>query len=654
MIKNEPKHYSLNVLPPLIALSLLATLMPLPRPPIASSIPWKVELLASVILAIIGIAVLSTRRGALGEALDRRTYRVAVAFSAFILWSLASATWASSPYSALHHSFVWFTYLLFFLAAAFHLSHNRSAKIVTDTFIWFTLMIGVLCLLDYLTLTDFRSLEGLLRIRYGKYAELLATILPLIWVAAMYARRRIAFLWMTGAGAVGWLVVMLSLSKGAFIAGSLGFFLAGIGCLFFSFRTFRKRVIISFSIWLLLTVSVQAGFSFLSSVPSTTEYITGNADASRETTLMRVFTWKAAEQMFKDNWLSGVGADNFGVSFNAARKSFREEHAADTTSEFGEDYLIERAHNEPLQIAGELGSVGVVLLAIPFLLIGIWMFQSFRARHQLSPALWACVGGTAAFAVSSCLSSFSFRAAQNGIVYFLVLAVGLNELKKVRAGGSRPVVKPKLGFLSRWALPATLAVLSLQIMFFSAKAVSEYIAIEAQRTSDHDAAIKSYALAYRLDPDNPGLMIPSASRSAASGDFQAAAAKMSTAINKGLGVPTTYSTLAGFQMNAGSAGDAERTLGEAIKIFPRSVFLRTRFAVMLEDSGKYAQADLQMRAAANIDCRQSAGWYNLFRKGGLAAFLEGRDTDQAALPAELMPQSIVPEFLNDKVQVSQR
>ena len=203
-------------------------------------------------------------------------------------------------------------------------------------------------------------------------------------------------------------------------------------------------------------------------------------------------------------------------------------------------------------------------------------------------------------------------------------------------------------------MPAIIAVLLLQILFFSAKGVAEYAALEAQGNPRHEAAIKANDFAFKLDPNNPALMISSASRHAAAGDYRAAAEKMRTAIENGMGVPTTYSTMAEFQLIAGLPDEAVKTLNEATRIFPRSVFLRTRLAVLREDSGDAAAAGIEMRVAENIDPRQTAGWYNLFRKGGLVAFLEARDTNIAAKPAELVPQSIVPQFLKDRVEVSKR
>jgi tetratricopeptide (TPR) repeat protein len=267
--------------------------------------------------------------------------------------------------------------------------------------------------------------------------------------------------------------------------------------------------------------------------------------------------------------------------------------------------------------------------------------------------LWACIGGAASFGVSSCLSSFSFRAVQNGIAFFLLLAIAVHELNK-RSSEMTTKRGTLPHFNIRWAVPLVSAILLIQTCFFSAKGVAEYIAITAGMTADHDEANTMYDLALQMDPDYSSLLLLGAMRSIESNDFQAAETKMRRAVDNGMGVPTTYSTLAKFQYENGEAEKAESSLAEALTIFPRSVFLRSRLAILLEDSGKIDEADIQLRAADSVDPRQAAGWHKLLKKGGLTAYLEARNGQDAAIPSELVPASIVREFLNSPAEVSRR
>src|SRR5205085_8776526 len=91
-------------------------------------------------------------------------------------------------------------------------------------------------------------------------------------------------------------------------------------------------------------------------------------------------------------------------------------------------YVVERAHNEFLQIFDELGVVGFALIIAMAVAFCIQAYRAFRRGRRLSPIFWAAVAGMAGFIASSMVSSFSFRAVQNGVVFFVLLAMAVSEL----------------------------------------------------------------------------------------------------------------------------------------------------------------------------------------------------------------------------------
>src|SRR5204863_5617479 len=125
----------------------------------------------------------------------------------------------------------------------------------------------------------------------------------------------------------------------------------------------------SLAVWLVLTIGVQVGFSVLSPIPATVDYISGKADATRGTALARVFVWKIGARMAAEHPFVGVGADNFGISFNNAREHYRLGHPAGPPDEPVSDNLVERGHNELLQVAAELGIVRLILFLAPFVML---------------------------------------------------------------------------------------------------------------------------------------------------------------------------------------------------------------------------------------------------------------------------------------------
>ncbi len=130
------------------------------------------------------------------------------------------------------------------------------------------------------------------------------------------------------------------------------------------------------------------------------------------------------------------------------------------------------------------------------------------------------------------------------------------------------------------------------------------------------------------------------------GDFAQAAIALRKAIDGGCGVVITYSALAASQEKAGETAEAEQTFNEALRIYPRSVFLRVRYVTMLETAGRDNDATAQLTAARDIDKRQADGWYNLFKIGSVRAFYAARENSDIAAPAELLPEAAVIEYLD--------
>ena len=73
---------------------------------------------------------------------------------------------------------LWGEYILVFLYFRERLSTAHDFRLVSYTFAIVAAMLGILAIIEYVTLPDFTVLEGVIRLRYGAYSELLVTILP--------------------------------------------------------------------------------------------------------------------------------------------------------------------------------------------------------------------------------------------------------------------------------------------------------------------------------------------------------------------------------------------------------------------------------------------------------------------------------------------
>ena len=207
-----------------LALVPCALLFPIPQPAVHVNQPFKIEfLLAAALLIFLGTNIRSYRE--IFALKDRVARAVAAAIAAFTLWSLVSYIWAGSAGSVAHHGLLWSVYALIFCLTSGLAARDNGIRFPATVFSLIAVVLGIVCISDFFGTPDFSATEGVLRIRYGKYAELLVTILPVVSACALYVkawRRRALIL---SAAALGWITVMLSLSKGAFIAGLIGFVL---------------------------------------------------------------------------------------------------------------------------------------------------------------------------------------------------------------------------------------------------------------------------------------------------------------------------------------------------------------------------------------------------------------------------------------------
>jgi len=627
-------------MPALLAFALLAILYAVPQPTMQVNQPFKAELLLSVFL----IAFFALMQRGSVIVLSAPAKMIACSVAAFICWSAVSVLWAASFGGVTHHTLLWSIYLIVFVIFTGNAWPAANLRFVINAFAIAAFILGLLCVFDYLSIREFSSAEGNIRIRYGKYAELLVTIAPLLFAAAIYARNRRNMVFILVTALLSWITVMLSLSKGAFLAGIVGFVIFFAASFVLSAKMFRKRVALFTALWLAVTIGTQVFFSFFSAVPSTTSYITGTADQSRSTSTMRLFTWSVGRQMARDNALFGVGADNFGVAFNNERINYRTAHPNENAAaEIGEDYLVERAHNEPLQVLSELGVIGFTLFALPFVLFVFYFIRKFsRDGIRSSPILWAAFAGIAAFAVSSQVSSFSFRSAQNGVVFFMLFAIAVNQLSKRQ----RKLADDKTTFNSRHIILASWIATLLMAAFCSTKIVAQYHAYIGARTEDFSVANAHFQTAVKADPEYAGAYLSHSGLAIREADHTTAAQLTRKAIDHGVATVTVYSQLAKQQVKAGRIADAEATYREALAIYSRSVYVRMEFVIFLEDQGKPDAAAEHYATARSIDPRQALGWYLIMREGSVRTFYKSRQDTNITPPAELMPPTAVLQYID--------
>lgn len=614
-----------------ISLLLLPLLRIIPNPSSVTGQPWKVELFASIFLFVaLCWALLKKLRLEINPA-------IIVPFLLFILWSGISLFWAESSQAVAHHTLVWVGYLLFYCFFLYLLNAKKNRAALFTAFAVALVIIAFSCIFDSFTIVDFNYNEGIFRIRYAKYAELLLTAAPLFWALSLQVKNKKAQFIFLAIGVFLWLGVTFSLSKGAFLAGICAFVVFFAAALIFPKKAFdRRKIAVLFVLWLLVTCASQISFAPNSNTPSTASYIVGTADKSRDTTLMRIFTWKISRQMFADHPFAGVGADNFGLEFKNSRVNYAAQNPDDELLVIAEDYMVERAHNEFLQIFAELGIVGAgVFLS----LVGGFLFllaKAFMAGgYRFSPLLWSAVAGLCGFFVSSMFSSFSFRVMQNGIVFFFVLAVATYEIQKIyrkkKKAESAVSISPKP------VLAFSLSLVSLLFIFSLSANLSNYYVLRAESTEDFAAAENLYRQAISLNPHNASAYFSYGQQLYFKKQPDKAVPMLEKAIENGLDVSMTFSYLASAQAATQNAQAAEETIARALRIYPRSTFLRVRYASLLEKKGETEKSNEQLEIAHRINDKQANGWRQLITTGAKASALKARNDSQITAPYNLLP-----------------
>ena len=636
-----------------VSLPLLPLLGIIPNPATVTGHPWKIELFASAFLfvALLWFGIKKARFEA--------NLPVIIPFLLFIVWSGISAFWAGSLLSAAHHTLLWICYLIFYCLFLYLLNSGRNRSVLLIAFTIPLTIIALSCLFDSLTLFAFNETsEGLFqafspniqlfRVRYGKYAELLVTVAPLFWGLSLHTgnfRKQFLFL---GIGVLLWLAIIFSLSKGAFLAGIFSFAVFFAAVFFLSRKIFdRRKIAVLAFLWLIITCGSQISFAPSSNLPTTTDYIVGNTDKNRETSSMRVFTWKIARRMFTDNVIIGVGADNFGLAFNQSRSDYALKNLQDGQLATAEDYMVERAHNEFLQIFAELGIVGVAIflsLAAGFL---FYMAKAFIASgYRFSPFLWSCLAGLCGFLASSMYSSFSFRVLQNALVFFFVLAMATYEARKIY----RRKKKSESTFLiSGKLVPAfSLSLVSLFFVLALSANLSNYFVYKAELTENLDGAENYYRQAINFNSANASAYYSYGLRLYFRKQPEKAVPVLEKAIANGSDVSLVYSYLASAQSAAEDYRAATETIGKAVKIYPYSIFLRMRYASLLEKIGETEKSKEQMEFARLINEKQANGWYELITTGATASALKARNNEMIAPPAHLQPSGGIYAVLDEQ------
>jgi predicted Zn-dependent protease len=131
-----------------------------------------------------------------------------------------------------------------------------------------------------------------------------------------------------------------------------------------------------------------------------------------------------------------------------------------------------------------------------------------------------------------------------------------------------------------------------------------------------------YETAFWLDAENSTPHVGLAMNLLRVERYDEAARHFRLAIDKQRGTSDIFSYLATVQSLSGDNLGAEETIAEALRLYPLSTFVRTRYAVLLQENGKLQEAAEQFRIASQINKNEAPTWRTLITRGGRIASLE--------------------------------
>ena len=340
---------------------VLVPLFPLPQPVSMSGHPWKVEFIFfSAVTVLLTFLLIKGRQ--LNVSADLASPRIFLTL--FLVWSAASVLWAAFPWSVFHHTIVWTGYLIVFLLTSSLLLERRGARLVVESLAILALILSLLIAFAYTQLLVSPAYEGVFRVTYSKYSEILVALVPLFFGIVMLGRERIPKVAAVCALA-GFAAIIMSLSRTSFIAAAAGITAAFLGSLWFAYdrsRALKRGATMAVA---LILIAITAQFAAGGKQSDSTLYGRFSSDKEYQTSsgdIRRLLVGVSLE-MARAHPVLGVGADNFGTEIITYRSAFAQSYPDHPALSAGEELLLERAHNEYLQILAELGIPGFVLFA---------------------------------------------------------------------------------------------------------------------------------------------------------------------------------------------------------------------------------------------------------------------------------------------------
>jgi O-antigen ligase len=560
-----------------------------------------------------------------------------VPLALFLLWSVASVVWSGDWSHTLHYNLTWAAYLTCFIVMRQAAKSPRLLSASLGSLAFIILIISVASAIEFWSTSPELYQQSLLLRRSTGLGEPLAVALPMFAILAITLRNRGAVALCGATTVLAWLAVLQTLERAPLLALGASLVLMTVG-LFVnkSWRPRRPRQAMA------LVALLIASTVFQTVGTSSSFHRLRDLEEKDPNTQIRLLVWAIGVEMVRAHPITGVGANNFEIAYPSSRAAYSARQPNSPLVPLQEEFLAQRTHNEYLQILAELGVVGFAFFVI--FCCGLMWLAVKALRSASNPLALGAVCSLATFAVSSGASSVSFRWFSSGLLFFFAAAI------VTQFAGARTKQSPGFTvspFLARFATASGLvfatafvAVMSLQgtNAILRAFAVNQTTTLPAQ-SDDSNKVEKLFRAALSSNPYDGATHFDFGGWLDAKRRYNEAAQHLSFATEHGFNSSTCYAYLARAQAAAGDTVAAEQTLAKAVRIYPRSVFLRVRHSIALAEIGKAAEASQEYELALATNKPAARGWRHLMCFGADEAYAASNNDSGISPPRKLEPQA---------------
>jgi len=604
-----------------------------------SSLSWRQEF--AIALLLIVTLTLLLKQTARVVCLHRGELSALLPLTLFLAWSATSLIWAKGTLHALHYNLTWASYLICFVLMLRIAASPRLLRASLTSLATVISIVSIASALEFWSVSPEAYQFALILRRSTGLGEPFAVAVPLFGLLAITVRkRRVA--WCCGITTVlAWLATLQSLERAPLLGASAGLLVIIAGLIVQ--KAWRPRYPRRALAVVILLVAATAFQTLAPGIGSSFRRFKQMNDKDPNTRV-RLLTWSIGLEMFREEKVHGVGANNFELAYPEARAEFSARHADSSLVGQQEDFLAQRAHNEYVQILAELGLVGFTI----FLMFGVALIRlAIKAlRAARNPLALGSVSSLVTFAVSSGASSVSFRWLSSGLLFFFVAAIMIRFAARASEREREINIAPAL--LSTVSLAAmAISIVMLcgvgalgMAAMLRGMAIAQSSSLTANPDSSRDSATEHlFRSALKWNPyDGPtrfafGLWLNGKHRNREAVDH------LRFATENGFNSSTCYAFLAAAEASAGDSRASEQTLARALRIYPRSVFLRVRHSIALAEAGNPAAADHEYQEALASNAPEARGWRQLMCFGPDSAYAAARENENILPPKKLEPES---------------